>query len=125
MRVNGWSSFAAPAAVGSYGAFLSDSVTDWLMVASMLALGFFLLHHNFTRRDVCIITPERICHGVIGRELSWIDRTDLHSVYIADNFIFQVQLFDREEKLRHSFVLSNFDSKELRQAFSEAGFEQR
>ncbi len=125
VRVNGWLSFLVPGAIATYGAFLSDSLTDWLLVAAFFALGLHLIRHNFKRRDVVVITPDRIGHGPVGGELTWIDRTGLHSVYIADNVIFQIQLFDPEGKLRNSFVLSNFDSKELRQAFSEAGFEQR
>jgi hypothetical protein len=46
-------------------------------------------------------------------------------VYVADNFLLQVRFYDAAGKTRESFVLANFDSKELREAFAEAGFEMR
>lgn len=124
-RTNGWFSFLFPAAGAVYMAAYADSAGEWLLTIPFLALGLFLLRHNLTRRDFCLITPDKVEHGIIGGRSWSIDRGPLASVYVADNFLLQVRFFDAAGKTRESFVLANFDSAELREAFEEAGFRMR
>lgn len=120
-RFTGYFGFGCFAAIGLFGVTVADDTTDWMIVAAIFVVGLLLARNNFKRRNVCIIRPAEIGYGFIGGKMWWFDRAPVASVHVVDNILVQVLCTHADGVLRESFVLSNFDADELRDAFREAG----
>ena len=112
-----------PAAFGGvavYYATLADESSDWLLVAAVFLVGVLIGVGIYRKRDVCIIRPDQIGWGPIGK-VTWFDRAEIHSVRVVNNILLEVQCFDAQDQLRQAFFLTHFVPTELREAFKEAG----
>ena len=106
--------------VAVYYATLVDGPSDWFAVGAVFIVGVILGMAIYRKRDVCIIRANQIGWGSIGGKLTWVDRTDVHSVRVVNNILLEVQCFDAQDELRQAFFLTHFVPAELREALEEA-----
>lgn len=124
-RWTGYIAFAGCAALGIYVIPTADSARDWLFVAGFFLFGLLLLAGNLRRRHVCVIRPDQIGHGSLGRKMWWFDRGPVESIQVVDSVILQVLVFHHDGVQRESFVLHNFDASDVREGFEQAGIRVR
>ena len=124
-RVGAAAGAAAVLFVAGYFGTLSDSATDWMIVAAVLLIGLSIAAATLRRRNVCIVRPDQVGWGNVGRELTWFERGDLRYVKIVNNLVLQVQFYDGQDQLRQAFTLTNFKAAELRESFEEMDWQVR
>ena len=93
----------------------------YLAVLVLLAVFVATVRFYLRRRDVLIVSPDRLGHGAVDGPIRWIPRDEVGSVRIRRTPLFDVSFYDKNDRFLTSAIFSFFSVREVREAFESAG----